>query len=87
MSCLFSDLCPVYVLIILLPIINGSLSGEILGLLGPSGAGKSSSLRLIAGVTKPTAGEVVKNEETVSIPKIEISINIDHSFVWLCFES
>ncbi|XP_054565317.1 ATP-binding cassette sub-family A member 6-like isoform X2 [Eptesicus fuscus] len=32
--------------------------GEILGLLGPSGAGKSSSLRLISGVTKPTAGEV-----------------------------
>ncbi|KAK1330893.1 hypothetical protein QTO34_008835 [Cnephaeus nilssonii] len=32
--------------------------GEILGLLGPSGAGKTSSLRLISGVTKPTAGEV-----------------------------
>ncbi|XP_005861878.1 PREDICTED: ATP-binding cassette sub-family A member 6 isoform X2 [Myotis brandtii] len=32
--------------------------GEVLGLLGPSGAGKSSSLRMISGVTKPTAGEV-----------------------------
>ncbi|KAM7067935.1 ATP-binding cassette sub-family A member 6 isoform 1-T2 [Molossus nigricans] len=32
--------------------------GEILGLLGPSGAGKSSSIRMISGVTKPTAGEV-----------------------------
>ncbi|XP_012892087.1 PREDICTED: ATP-binding cassette sub-family A member 6 [Dipodomys ordii] len=32
--------------------------GEILGLLGPSGAGKSSSIRMIAGITKPTAGEV-----------------------------
>lgn len=70
---IISDLCPVYVLIILLPVINGPLSGEILGLLGPSGAGKTSSLRLISGVTKPTAGEVVKNEETVSIPRIEIS--------------
>ncbi|XP_042558557.1 ATP-binding cassette sub-family A member 6 isoform X2 [Dipodomys spectabilis] len=32
--------------------------GEILGLLGPNGAGKSSSIRMIAGITKPTAGEV-----------------------------
>ncbi|XP_029401593.1 ATP-binding cassette sub-family A member 6 isoform X2 [Mus pahari] len=32
--------------------------GEILGLLGPDGAGKSSSLRMIAGVIKPTAGQV-----------------------------
>ncbi|XP_005402165.1 PREDICTED: ATP-binding cassette sub-family A member 6 [Chinchilla lanigera] len=32
--------------------------GEIFGLLGPNGAGKSSSIRMIAGITKPTAGEV-----------------------------
>ncbi|EHB07723.1 ATP-binding cassette sub-family A member 6 [Heterocephalus glaber] len=32
--------------------------GEIFGLLGPSGAGKSSSIKMIAGITKPTAGEV-----------------------------
>ncbi|XP_049715282.1 ATP-binding cassette sub-family A member 6 isoform X2 [Elephas maximus indicus] len=32
--------------------------GEILGLLGPSGAGKSSSIRMISGISKPTAGEV-----------------------------
>ncbi|EDL34380.1 ATP-binding cassette, sub-family A (ABC1), member 6 [Mus musculus] len=32
--------------------------GEILGLLGPDGAGKSSSIRMIAGITKPTAGQV-----------------------------
>uniref|UniRef100_A0A8C8X2B6 ABC transporter domain-containing protein n=1 Tax=Panthera leo TaxID=9689 RepID=A0A8C8X2B6_PANLE len=32
--------------------------GEILGLLGPNGAGKSSSIRMISGIAKPTAGEV-----------------------------
>uniref|UniRef100_A0A673V7P4 ATP binding cassette subfamily A member 6 n=1 Tax=Suricata suricatta TaxID=37032 RepID=A0A673V7P4_SURSU len=32
--------------------------GEILGLLGPNGAGKSSSIRMISGISKPTAGEV-----------------------------
>uniref|UniRef100_A0A4W2IAX0 ATP binding cassette subfamily A member 6 n=1 Tax=Bos indicus x Bos taurus TaxID=30522 RepID=A0A4W2IAX0_BOBOX len=32
--------------------------GEILGLLGPNGAGKSSSVRMISGMTTPTAGEV-----------------------------
>uniref|UniRef100_A0A8C5ZH05 ATP-binding cassette sub-family A member 6-like n=1 Tax=Marmota marmota marmota TaxID=9994 RepID=A0A8C5ZH05_MARMA len=31
--------------------------GEVLGLLGPNGAGKSSSIRMIAGITKPTGGQ------------------------------
>nr|XP_045727321.1 ATP-binding cassette sub-family A member 6-like [Mirounga angustirostris]XP_045727322.1 ATP-binding cassette sub-family A member 6-like [Mirounga angustirostris]XP_045727323.1 ATP-binding cassette sub-family A member 6-like [Mirounga angustirostris] len=47
--------------------------GEILGLLGPNGAGKSSSIRMISGITKPTAGEVVRNDTMIFIPKIDIS--------------
>jgi NitT/TauT family transport system ATP-binding protein len=32
--------------------------GEFLSLLGPSGCGKSTALRLIAGLTEPTAGRI-----------------------------
>jgi NitT/TauT family transport system ATP-binding protein len=32
--------------------------GEFVSLLGPSGCGKSTALRLIAGLSRPTAGEV-----------------------------
>ncbi len=33
--------------------------GELFGFLGPNGAGKTTSLRMIAGILKPTAGTVM----------------------------
>lgn len=33
-------------------------TGEIFGLLGPNGAGKSTTINMVAGVTRPDAGEI-----------------------------
>ena len=40
--------------------------GEFLILVGPSGCGKSTTLRCIAGLEQPTAGEIVLNGERVT---------------------
>ena len=42
-----------------------SLGPGILGLLGPNGAGKSTLMRILATVTKPTAGRVNWNGEDI----------------------
>lgn len=41
--------------------------GEALGIIGPNGAGKSTALRIIAGVTAPTAGLVRRVRDVSSI--------------------
>ncbi|NJK73692.1 MAG: ABC transporter ATP-binding protein [Microcoleus sp. SU_5_6] len=43
--------------------------GEFLTLLGPSGCGKSTTLRLIAGLEQPTAGEIRIGDRNVTYTK------------------
>ena len=49
-------------------------AGEIVGLLGRSGAGKSSLLRIIAGLTRPAAGEVRWRGRPLSGPTESIAM-------------
>ena len=51
-------------------------TGEIVGLLGPNGAGKTTLLRIIAGIMKPTKGEIVFNDKKLADNEIEIKKNI-----------
>lgn len=50
--------------------------GEILGLLGPNGAGKTTLLRIIAGIMKPTKGEVIFNGKILEANELEIKRNL-----------
>jgi iron(III) transport system ATP-binding protein len=43
-------------------------AGSICALLGPSGCGKTTTLRLIAGLERPDAGEITIGERTVNAP-------------------
>ncbi|HET9078941.1 MAG TPA: ABC transporter ATP-binding protein [Trebonia sp.] len=62
-------------------------AGELVGIVGPSGCGKSTLLRCIAGLLRPTAGQVVLNGVPVtSVPDRLAVVFQDYSrslYPWL----
>jgi NitT/TauT family transport system ATP-binding protein len=48
--------------------------GEILALLGPSGSGKSTMLRMLTGLSRPTAGHVYWHGKLIAEAEINVSI-------------
>lgn len=60
-------------------------TGEILALLGPSGSGKSTILRILAGLIKPTEGEVLSFGQILSEinPQVSIVFQKFALFPWL----
>jgi NitT/TauT family transport system ATP-binding protein len=59
--------------------------GEMLALLGQSGSGKSTMLRLLAGLTEPTAGSVLRHGEPFSgvNPSVSIVFQSFALYPWL----
>jgi ABC-type Fe3+/spermidine/putrescine transport system ATPase subunit len=62
-------------------------AGEILTLLGPSGCGKSTTLRLIAGLEQPDAGEIRVRGRLVSSAVSGIMVPPERRNVGLVFQS
>jgi NitT/TauT family transport system ATP-binding protein len=48
--------------------------GEIVALLGPSGSGKSTMLRMLSGLSCPSAGQVYWHEQPIASAEINVSI-------------
>src|SRR5579863_9440919 len=48
--------------------------GEIVALLGPSGSGKSTMLRMLSGLSRPSAGQVFWHEKPIAESEINVAI-------------
>src|SRR3954466_7128738 len=60
-------------------------AGELVSIIGPSGCGKSTLVRLIAGLTVPSAGELWTGDEQITGPSAERGLVFQdpNLFPWL----
>jgi ABC-type Fe3+/spermidine/putrescine transport system ATPase subunit len=61
--------------------------GEFLSLLGPSGCGKTTTLRMVAGLEKPTSGTLLIDDQTVYSTHNKIFIEPRHRNIGMVFQS
>lgn len=63
-------------------------TNEFLSIIGQSGTGKSTLLRSIAGLLRPTTGEITFGNKTITEPDANISMVFQHFalFPWLTVE-
>jgi ABC-type Fe3+/spermidine/putrescine transport system ATPase subunit len=61
--------------------------GEILTLLGPSGCGKTTTLRMVAGLEHPDAGDILFGEQAVVITAKRLFMPPDKRNVGMVFQS
>jgi len=46
--------------------------GDVFGIIGPNGAGKTTTLKMISGLIPPTSGQVLINDQLVTVDNIQI---------------
>jgi len=61
--------------------------GEFVTLLGPSGCGKTTTLRCIAGLERPDAGEISIDGQVVTAPERGIHFNPEDRNIGMVFQS
>lgn len=54
-------------------------AGEIVGLVGVNGAGKSTLMRLVAGITYPTSGQIIVRGKIGSLINLSAGFNMDYT--------
>ena len=59
--------------------------GQLLALLGPSGCGKTTTLRMVAGLERPTSGSIVVGGETLADGSR--SVEPEHRGLGMVFQS
>jgi iron(III) transport system ATP-binding protein len=60
---------------------------EFFSLLGPSGCGKSTTLRCVAGLEDPTAGEIYISDRLVNAPSEDVNVPTEKRPVGMVFQN